>query len=476
MDIFELVNNEKFFNPLSSKNRKIYFECIVELIERAKEVPVLYDSDARNCVAIYLKNSRYVFQSETENGDTGAQPPERNAVAIMAYLRECGWITPREIGRNGENVANVSTNCRRIIDFLRKMCEKGNEGTLSNHIFSMYEILKAGFEEDSVRAERPYTNILKPLMDHAAELKNELMDLKDSIAGIMRMVMEFQDVNSVGRFLMKDEMLDQFFNDYFFIKNNGLIPSQISFIKNKLRAVAQGEMLQKMALEGAAQMKLEEAQAREKVEAYISELQYFLSVEYEENMELIDGRINTYYNLANTRMMLVMGNGINMESALDSFLSKMKTMEEKDREELLQKTGDCMRICSQKYIGRRSYEMRRRRGRDAASVGLALSDISEEEKKRRTEAMMNSTKNRFSLADTRSFLEGRMAGKKEMELMEQRIEGREEAMLFAASVMYSGIEEFPFEVELENDFVETETVKITNMKIRKKKVQKNGRI
>lgn len=64
MDIFELVNNEKFFNPLSSKNRKIYFECIVQLIEKSKEVPVLYDSDARNCVAIYLKNSAYVFQNE----------------------------------------------------------------------------------------------------------------------------------------------------------------------------------------------------------------------------------------------------------------------------------------------------------------------------------------------------------------------------------------------------------------------------
>lgn len=74
-------------------------------------------------------------------------------------------------------------------------------------------------------------------MEHAEELKNELLDLKDSIAGIMRMVMELQDANSVGKFLMKDELLDKFFNDYFFLKNSGMIPSRLSFIKNKLRVI-----------------------------------------------------------------------------------------------------------------------------------------------------------------------------------------------------------------------------------------------
>lgn len=130
----------------------------------------------------------------------------------MLYLRECGWVTPREMGRNGENVANVSVNCRRIIEFLRKMCDKDSEGALSNRIFAMYEILKSSFEEDSARAERPYLTILKPLMDNEAELKNELLDLKDSISGIMRIVMELQDTNSIGRFLMRDEILDAFLN------------------------------------------------------------------------------------------------------------------------------------------------------------------------------------------------------------------------------------------------------------------------
>lgn len=93
MDIFELVDNEKFFHPLSSQNRRIYYECILSLIEKSREVPVLYDSDARNCVALYLRNSKYVFQDEQGEGQE-QQAPDRSASAIMAYLRECGWVTP----------------------------------------------------------------------------------------------------------------------------------------------------------------------------------------------------------------------------------------------------------------------------------------------------------------------------------------------------------------------------------------------
>lgn len=468
MDIFELVKNEKFFNPLSSKNRKIYFECILQLIEKSKEVPVMYDSDARNCITMYLKNCEYRFQNEKEADEPGTVMPEKNASDIMLYLRDCGWVTPREIGRNGENVANVATNCRRIIEFLRKMCEKSSEGALSNHIFSMYEILKSSFEEDSARAERPFSTILKPLIDNEVELKNELLDLKDNIANIMRMVMEFQDANSVGQFFMKDELLNQFFSDYFFIKNNGLIPSQIAFIKSKLRLLAQGDLFPKMVSECAFQLQIEEYLAQEKVEAYISELQYFLTVEYEENIELIDARINTYYNLANTRMMLVMSNGLNLESVLDSFLSVMKTMDQEEKQNTLDKVSGCLAVCSQKYISRKSYEKRVKKDRDDSSIGLKVEAISAEELERRTKELMNNTKNRFSIEAVNRFFESRMQKNHMLELKEQKIASREEAIMFAASVMYTGIEEFPYEVELQDDYAETEIARITNLKVRRR--------
>jgi len=59
-----------------------------------------------------------------------------------------------------------------------------------------------------------------------------------------------------------------------------------------------------MIKECSEKLQLSYEEAQERVEGYFAELQYFFGVEYEANMELIDRRINNYYNLANTRIML----------------------------------------------------------------------------------------------------------------------------------------------------------------------------
>ena len=74
----------------------------------------------------------------------------------------------------------------------------------------MYEIVKSASEPDSIRRERPYSNILMPLLDNESELKNELLDLKDNISDIMKAVIAFQDMNSLGQYIMKNEFLDGF--------------------------------------------------------------------------------------------------------------------------------------------------------------------------------------------------------------------------------------------------------------------------
>ena len=339
MNFFDYIKNDAFFKPLTLKYRRVYYDCIQILIDKTKELPVLYESDAKDSITAYLKNaginevkkdisSDINAVEEIEAGESGT---ELQSSGILSLFRECGWLLPREIGRNGEYIANISIDCRKLMDFLRKMTEKSGEGMMSNRIFSMYEIIKSAFEEDSVRRERPYTNILVPLIDNETELKNELTDLKDSISSIMKAVIIFQDINSFGQFIMKDEMLDRFFSEYFFVKNNGLIPAQLSFIKAKLRILRQEEACEKIIKECSEKLQLNYEEARERVERYFAELQYFLSVEYESNMELIDSRINNYYNLANTRIMLMASNGVRLESVINDFLNTVSKMTEEEQ-------------------------------------------------------------------------------------------------------------------------------------------------
>lgn len=476
VNFFDYIKNDAFFKPLTLKYRRVYYDCIQILIEKTKELPVLYESDAKDSITIYLKNAglQDIKKNPADGIDAEGQMPsedngtELQPAAILSLFRECGWLLPKEIGRNGEYVVNLSTDCRRFMDFLRKMTEKSGEGMMSNRIFSMYEIIKSAFEEDSVRRERPYTNILVPLIDNETELKNELADLKDSISSIMKAVIVFQDINSFGQFIMKDEMLDRFFSEYFFVKNNGLIPAQISFIKGKLRVLRQEEHCGKMVKECSEKLQLGFGEAMERVERYFAELQYFLSVEYEANMELIDRRINNYYNLANTRIMLMASNGIKLEAAINDFLNAVSKLTDGEQDAAMEKAAGCTRVMSQKYIGYKSFEKNKRTKNEGENIGLADAELSEEEKRRRTERLFESSPNRYSVDRVSAFLGAQLGSEEQMSIREKEIRTKEEALMYAAAMLYAKNEEFPYDVQLSEETVKTEIADITNATVVKK--------
>lgn len=457
MNFFDYIRNDSFFKPLNLKYRRVYYDCIQILIERAKELPVLYESDAKDSITIYLRNEEI---SASEDSDALLQAGE-----ILSLFRECGWLLPREIGRNGEYVVDISTDCRRFMDFLRRMTEKADEGEMSNRIFAMYDIIRSAFDEDSVRRERPYTNILLPLLNNETELKNELTDLKNSIAGIMKAVIAFQDINSFGQFIIRDEMLDHFFREYFFIKNNGLIPAQLSYIKGKLRVLRQGEMCDKMIRECSEMREMSYEAAQERVEKYFAELQHFLSVEYESNMEMIDSRINTYYNLANTRIMLMAGNGIRLEAVLHDFLTAVSKLPEDERDTAMEKAADCARVVNQKYIGYKSFEKNRRAKSEGENIGLAAVELSEEEKAAQTEHLFQSAPNRFSVERVSNFLDVQLGNEKKISIKEKKVHRKEEILMYAAAMVYARNKEFPYDVQLSEEMVETEAADITNVTV-----------
>ena len=192
----------------------------------------------------------------------GSRTPQENASAILRYFRSCGWITPKEVGRSGDNIASVAAYCRKLIDALHKIFDTDANSAITNHIFSMYEILKSSFAKENGRTIRPYSNILVPLVEHECDLKNEILILKDSIREIMRSVIKMADVNSFGHFLMKDELLNRFFQDYFFIKKSGLIPSYIASIDRLLQKLRKSDIYGQMIREYTSLKRVEEQQAK----------------------------------------------------------------------------------------------------------------------------------------------------------------------------------------------------------------------
>ena len=54
MNFFDYIKNDAFFKPLTLKYKRIYYDCIQILIEKTKELPVLYESDALSSAGSFL--------------------------------------------------------------------------------------------------------------------------------------------------------------------------------------------------------------------------------------------------------------------------------------------------------------------------------------------------------------------------------------------------------------------------------------
>ncbi len=153
MTLFDNAEYEYFFNPLCCRNRRIYYECISQLIEKSKSVPLLYESEARDALILYFRNCKYAVEDEDNGGSmdeeiSSKKSENENASAVLRYFRHCGWISEKELGRNCDNIATVAPYCRKMIDAIDRIFNRDNNAALTNHIFMIYDILHSAFIVD----------------------------------------------------------------------------------------------------------------------------------------------------------------------------------------------------------------------------------------------------------------------------------------------------------------------------------------
>lgn len=472
MFLFEDEEYNRFFKPLSCKNKRIYYDCILQLIEKSKSVPLLYETDAKDSIVLYLRNCSYILEDEdgssrSDEKISSKKSETENANAILRYFRACRWISERELGRNGDNIATVAPYCRKLMDAIQRIFERDTSGSLTNHIFAIYDTLKSALDAEHGRAIRPYTNILVPLVDNVSDLKNELLILKDSIRTIMRVVIKMTEVNTFGQFLIKDEMMNFFFNDYFFIKKDGLIPGYIAEIEKMFRRVMNTDVYDNMVHEYETLKQVDEYRAREIIDMQFTEIQEFINYDYVKEMDYIDKKINSYYNLYSARMLMVISNNTNMQSYLNDLLMLLKELDMEDRQVVLMELSKSFQLTSYKYIGRKSIERRRKRRPNIRSGAIVMSSLSDEEKANLTQELLHEYPDRYSASQAADYFELLFSGREQLTIGAEIIKTREDAMMMAASIIYSGSVEFPFEVEFLDGMIETEVASISNIIIKR---------
>lgn len=319
-----------------------------------------------------------------------------------------------------------------------------------------------------MRKDRPYSSVIVPLMDDEAELKNEVLDLKDNISIILGQITEINDLSSMGNYLLGDQFLEKFFTDYFYMKNNGLIPSILKGISDQLRRFKNDSLFEVAVKEYSERMQVNFDESKDLLTKYIDEIYYYISFEYPENMESVDESINKYYRLANMRIRLVTSNGMNVQSSIDTILTKIKETNDDEKETMIDVIQNCVDISSQRYISRKSYQKKKRKVIDTGSIAIEIDDLTEVEKNRITEELMDNSINPYSLERTNSFFWVLFKESNLPFIKSKYIKSKEEALMFASAFIYSGEEEFEYTVEHDEGYEETVVADITNMVVRRK--------
>lgn len=472
MLLFDDERYSHFLNPLSSRNRKVYYECIQSLIEKSRNVPLLYETDARDTLILYFRNCNYALVEEDVDGGNDRlgnnQSETDNASAVLRYFRYCGWLSERELGRNGDNIATVDPYCRKLIDAIERIFNRDNSAALSNQIFMIYDILHSAFNEDHARTHRPYSNILEPVSDAVGELKNELLTLKDSIRTIMRVVISLSETNDLGQFMLKDTMMQKFFSDYFFIKKDGMIPGYIGEIEKMLVDILNTKVYERMIEEFQEMRGCEYNEAYERVNGLLDEIRSFISYDYEKDMDYIDHRINTYYQLYSSRILMVLSNGVNLQSYLNDILMFLKQADEETRNLVLEKLGESFELQSYKYVGRKSIERRRKRKENRQSAAITASILSMEEKAELTRQLLYEYPDRFGIEQAAAYFDALLGDKDILEPDESVIRTRDDVMMIVSAIIYSDSDGFPFTTAFKEGYVDTPLSRISRTIIKRR--------
>lgn len=165
---------------------------------------------------------------------------------------------------------------------------------------------------------------------------------------------------------------------------------------------------------------------------------------------------------------MVLSNSVNMQTYLNDLLMAIKDFDADEKKEILDDVSKCFSLQSYKYVGRKSIERRKKRKPNTKSGALVISSLSDEDRARLTRELLYEYPDRYGVKQAAGYFDELFIDKESIIPGETMIRTRDDAMMVAASIIYSGSSEFPYEVEFLDGIIETEAAVISKIRIKRK--------
>lgn len=448
--IFDKISNEKFFSPLSSPNARIYYRCIVSLMNYSLSEPVIpYDIAIKKAQkSIYIEDGK---------------DSEKSGAAVLQALIEAGWLTPKRLTSDNIYITTITKDCAMILSYIKKYAESGSNEMI-NHLYAMMDILKNVFEKKSSRRISPYHSVFVELIQHREELAIEMSNMYVDIDAIVKSIISAKTNEEYFDVLINHSLKEKFFSSYQRMKDKG----RESYLRVEIcnyieKLLNDRDLITRTAKVMSESLNISLSEAEEKVILEYEDMRDYLAntaySDYSRVDKMIDDKINSYITNLYSRFTYIFENNGKFKSSLNKYLENVQ----KNGLDNVVDLNSAINANSYMMVSNESVKVREKAEKENQSNELPTETLSEEEKKRRTIELKEAMQSKYSIKAVIAYFESIMKNKTEM-ILDNSVK-REDALYYAAGMTFSGDANFPFRITALDYYVENEEIKMKNIKI-----------
>lgn len=463
-NVNEILNDvSDLFKPFTSKNRAFHYRVIKSIIDLSIRFPELYETDVLLDINSKLKEEPDLLD---ESGSIITPSQE------LRYLRANNWIV-RDLGNNGENLANTSDNGKALFHFIENtFIRKKGSAELSNLLLNIHGASKQLVDNTTERYRHPYLNGIYPIYEDTIKLRNELRslilrikDTKPTIAGIKRL-------EGINDFILNNPATKNILQDYMYVTQHGSFTLLIDDIRRWITEFMENEDLCQKALEEYIQdEELDYLTARENFDGMCNTILYYFPNGYDDDVDKIQTVINDMWNIVNQRLVKISRYELNgFDSDLESLLLHLKEMDDEDKELILKHAFDnAFNIYDNKFVGLSSLREPRRRIQRRPPHPVSRKRLSHKEKEDGIRNTVESNKSPYTPDECIKYLNNLLGPNNVLIITSDDIKSEEDVKYLVSSAVAATDKTFPFIItKLRNESVENYITKMMKLRIERK--------
>lgn len=449
-NVLDFVQNEYFFAPLIGPNRKIYYAALQELYhcKTTASLDSLSLDHSQMCRHLDIFFQHNHMRLTPEDGI----PIKTPASYILSKLADWGWLTKKE-KKGFKYVIDFTYPAIVVLNKLMEIPEKNNYRATQS-VLAMDSIIKESRKPNSIYMQKPYSYIVQPLIKQKEAVVATLSAMQISAKEIMQKVKTAHTMNVLSQFITRDEIVNNFFQDYKEIKGNGHISSYIRDIREQIRDWENDETFIKRCVEDVP-VQYTNFEIKKQLDNIFNFLSDNAKMEgsYQFFLADIERQINQYYKMLCLQIDAIMGNGQGafdqMVQVLDN-IKKIQNVEEQGR--WYKRLGECFSLYRNQTVSMQSIKHYNRQKKDVKTKAVQFQPIDQKKAAQQTKERLNRAINRkWSRKGTQRYIEQHIPfnGKQKISTDEIPNLNREDILIMANAHLFGDDSTFPYRIHFD---------------------------